>query len=411
MITLVVLFMTISLIIILGLVNPTVKNIRVANDLYRSKQSLFLSDSGVADAIYRLKNNLQISGQEFLIINNQWATTSIVDTMDGKTVTATGNYADYFRNIETKISKGTGISFYYGVQTGQGGFVMSGSSQVNGNIYSNGPISGGTVTGSAISATTTTVGISDVKIGTDGVGDAWAHNVKDSTIQGNLKCQIGSGNKDGKGFLKDCNTASPDPRPVAMPISAEQIAEWKAEASISTTTGNYSPDKDVSLGPVHITGDLEVKKTIIMTGTIWVGGTLSFNGTQAKIILATSTYGTKSGIIMVDKYATFSGGSQIQSTGATSSYVMLLITSDCPVSSFCNKNPAISASGGAGSVVLAAPYGTISFGGNSSARGVVADKVEMGGSTAINYEYGLADQNFVSGPTGSYTVSSFRETE
>lgn len=406
MITMAVLFMAISLIIILGLINPTLRNIKVANDLFHSKQSLFLADSGIADAVYRIKNNIPLSNQEILLIDNNFATTSIVDTIDGKTITTTSDYSDYVRKIEVKVNKGVGVSFFYGVQTGNGGFNMSGISHVNGNIYSNGQISGGAVTGSAISATSTIVGIENSKIGTDGIGDAWAHNIESSTVSGALKCQIGFSNN------KNCNTAFGDPDPTPMPISAEQIAEWKAEAEAGENYGgDLSPVDAINLGPAMIAGDLNVKKEITMTGTIWVKGKLNFSSTQAKIKLATSTYSSKSGVIIVDKYTTFAGGSQITSTGVDSSYVMLLVTSDCPISSFCDGNNAISVSGGAGSVILAAPYGTISFSGNSNARGVLANKIEMGGSSSIDYELGLANLNFVSGPAGGYQVFSFRETE
>lgn len=407
MLVVVVLFMSVSLIIILGVINPTLRNIKVASDLFKSKQSLILSDSGVADVIYRIKNNLQISSQKLLLLDGQTATTSITDTIEGKTINSVSNYLDYVRNIEAKIIKGTGASFFYGVQTGDGGFTMSGNSQVNGNIYSNGSISGGTVTGSAISAGPTG-SISDVNVGQAGVGDAYAHTVNDSTVQGALKCKIGSGNN------KVCNTSFDDPTPVEMPISDGQVADWKAEIEAlpeNIIIGDYSPSDPVTLGPVKITGDFNVKNIVTMTGTIWVEGVLSFGNTQAKIVLATSTYGSKSGVIIVDKYVNFSGGSQIMSTGITGSFVMLLVTSDCPISSFCSGKSAISASGNAGSVVLAAPYGTVSFGGNSSAKEVVAEKIIAGGSATIDYEVGLANLNFVSGPSGSYHVASFRETE
>lgn len=404
MLIVVVLFMMISIIIIVGMVNPAIRNIKVSNNLFKSKQSLLLADSGVADAIYRIKNNIQISNEEFLTLDNYIATTTIIDIIDGKTVIGAGNYADYFRNIKSKLAKGTGISFFYGVQVGLGGFTMSGNAQVNGNIYSNGPVSGGTVTGSAISAGPSG-SINGTVIGQAGVGNGHAHMVTNSTIAGTLKCKIGSGNN------KSCDTLADDPAPIPLPISTEQITEWQEEANeVQTIVGDYSPAGDVTIGPVHITGNFDVKKTVTMTGTIWVEGELSFNGTQAKIQLATSTYGNKSGVIIVDKYTTFSGGSQILSTGEATSYVMLLVTSNCPISAFCSGKSAISASGGAGSVVLAAPNGNISFGGNSNARGVVANSITMGGSTVIDYEFGLASLNFVSGPSGSYKVTNFGET-
>lgn len=405
MIIFVVLFLIISIIIITGIVNPTIRNIKVAKDLFLAKQSLYLADSGMADAVYRVKNNIAISNQEYLLINNNIATTTILDTIEGKTISSASNYLNYFRKIQSKIIKGDGVSFFYGVQAGQGGFSMSGSSQVNGNIYSNGPISGGIVTGSAISAGVNG-SIRDTKIGQNGIGEAQAHTVTGVTVAGALKCKIGSDNN------KICDTSVADPDLISMPISGEQIIDWKDEAEAGQTIiGNYSPSEEVILGPVKITGDFTIKKKVIMTGTIWIEGKLLFSGGSASIVLATSTYDNKSGVVIIDKYTNFTGGSQVFSTGITGSYVMLLITSDCPVSEFCSGNNAVSESGNAGSVVLAAPYGTISFGGGASAKEIVADKVILSGSASIDYEMGLASQNFVSGPSGSYNLISFKEIE
>ncbi len=407
MLVVVILFMSISLIVVSGIISPTIRNIKVSSDLLKSKQSLFLSGSGVADAIYRIKNNLQISEQEFLSINEQIATTSIIDTFDIKNIISVSNYSNYFRSIEVKMVRGIPLPFYYGAQTGKGGFTMSGNSQVNGSIYSGGSVSGGSVIGSVVSAGPTGF-ISDVKVGALGVGDAHAHTVLNSNIQGLLKCKVGFDNN------KICDTSFANPGPVEMPISSEQIAKWKTEVEAlpeNIIVGNYSPSQPVTLGPVKITGNFEIKNTVNMVGTIWVEGELKFLNANAKIILDTSTYENKSGVILVDKYVNFSGGSQILSTGIPGSYVMLLITSDCPVSSFCSDNNAISASGGAGSVVLAAPYGTISFSGNSKAKQVIADKIIAAGTTLIEYEDGLAEIVFLSGPSGDYSVVSFSEVE
>ena len=405
MLVLTVLFMMISLIIVFGLVNPTLRNIRIVSDLLKSKQSLLAADSGVADAIYRVKNNITISNQEILSLNGSFSTTTLVDTLGGKTITSIGDNQDYIRKIKINLLKGTGVSFFYGVQAGEGGFVMSGSAVVDGNIYSNGIIEGGTVTGSAISAGPLG-SIHDTHVGENGVGIAHAHNVTDSTVAGELRCKV-----DGGGNNKSCNTSYSDPEPIAMPVTAEQIDEWQAEASVGNPIiGDYTPAAGASLGPKRITGNLIINNSITITGTVWVEGVLSF-GTKGEVKLASDVYGANSGVIMVDKYTTFSGGSQIKSTGVPGSFVMLLVTSDCPASSFCSDNKAISASGNAGSVVLAAPYGTIDFTGNSSAKEVIANKVILGGNTEINYELGLANMNFVSGPAGGYHTISFMETE
>lgn len=56
------------------------------------------------------------------------------------------------RTIKIKVSRGTGVSFKYGIQVGEGGFRLGNNNTVKGNIYSNGSIvagAGNTITGSA----------------------------------------------------------------------------------------------------------------------------------------------------------------------------------------------------------------------------------------------------------------------
>ena len=91
---------------------------------------------------------------------------------------------------------------------------------------------------------------------------------------------------------------------------------------------------------------------------------------------------------------------------------MLLISlSDCPTSSSCSGSNAINISGSAGAVVLVAQNGTISFTGSAGAKQATAYKLSLSGSTTVTYESGLADINFSSGPSGSWALTSWKETQ
>ncbi len=60
--------------------------------------------------------------------------------------------AEARRTIKVNVSKGVGISFVYGILTGEGGISMGTGSTINGSVYSNGSISGGnneSITGDA----------------------------------------------------------------------------------------------------------------------------------------------------------------------------------------------------------------------------------------------------------------------
>ncbi len=156
-----VVFMLVSLIISFGLTTPIIKQILSTRDIWGAKQSYFLSEAGIEDVMFRLKDssfNSKLSMEETLSINDfETITTISTDTLTGnKTIkTSESNYDGYKRKIGAEVTQSEGVSFNYGIQTGNGGFFITGGSQVIGNIYSNGDIIGGSgtrITGSAVAA-------------------------------------------------------------------------------------------------------------------------------------------------------------------------------------------------------------------------------------------------------------------
>ena len=150
----IIFFLFISLAIISGLVTPAVREFKVANDLIKSRQSFFLSESAVEDSYFRLKNAINIGTTNTVTLGDNFATATITDSgYNEKTVSALGDVNSRQRNNELVLTTGTGVSFSYGVQSGTGGFTMANNSIVNGSVYSNGNITGsGSITGTALSA-------------------------------------------------------------------------------------------------------------------------------------------------------------------------------------------------------------------------------------------------------------------
>lgn len=154
-----VIFMLVSFVIVFGLTTPIVKQILLSRDIWGAKQSYFLSEAGAEDVLYRLKDatyTQYVGSTESITLNGYSATTTFsgsINGVDGMTVTTLSDDAGYQKKIETKVKEGAGVSFTYGVQVGQGGFSMSGSSGVTGNVFSSGDIVGSSsayITGSAI---------------------------------------------------------------------------------------------------------------------------------------------------------------------------------------------------------------------------------------------------------------------
>ncbi|MES2623481.1 MAG: choice-of-anchor R domain-containing protein [Patescibacteria group bacterium] len=248
--------------------------------------------------------------------------------------------------------------------------------------------------------------ITNMGVGTSGSGSAWSDTVTNTTVSGSLFCQIGSGNN------KACDTSKADPVPSPMPISQGNIDEWKALATAggSTSTLTVNGVTSLTLGPKKINGNLTVTESarLNLTGPIYVTGNVTVSGSGK--IYVDSSMGTASGIIVTDGRVDLNGSGGIYGSGTAGSYVVISSTSQCPSGAGCSGSPAISVSGAAGSVVLSAPDGTVNFSGSAGVKAVVAKTMVMSGATNVTYDSGLADLEFTSGPSGSWTVSSWKES-
>lgn len=149
-------FFLVSLIIIFAISSPVISSLKTTSAFMKSNKSFHLANSATEESIYRLFNGFAISGTEYLELNDSTAEINISEITGGKNVTITSSFENFFKNLAIELEEGEGVSFNYGLQTGQGGFEMSGGAGVYGNVYSNGDIigSGGPfITGSAVSAT------------------------------------------------------------------------------------------------------------------------------------------------------------------------------------------------------------------------------------------------------------------
>lgn len=410
MMILVLFFVFISVTILIGVITPTVREFKIATDSFQSKQTYFLAESGVEDVLYRLKNSKQTSGTETLVLGDSQAVTTVTDIGGGqKEISTLGDTNSHQRKINVTLNTATGVSFNYGVQVGIGGFKFTGNARVEGNVYSNGDIKGENntaITGTAISTGT----ISKMTIGTGTTGNAKAHTVNNSTIRGINYCQTGTGNN------KACNTSQPDPESTTMPISDQNILNWKEEASVGDLyVGNYllNGNNTASLGPKEITGNFTIDGNAVLTvtGTIWVHGNITISNNA--IVKLSSSYGHNSGVVVADGNVNFTGNNGFRGSGQTGSYILLVTTSTCPDGPSCGEEStnAITIGNNADAVILNAQNGTISFSNNAEVNEATAKTIVAGNNTVITYLEGLADVNFSSGPSGGWNLESWKEVE
>lgn len=241
--------------------------------------------------------------------------------------------------------------------------------------------------------------ISGITVGTGTTGDAYSHTVNNSTIRGINYCQTGTSNN------KACNTTLADPVEIAMPISDQNISDWKDVATTGgVINGNYSLSGSTgTLGPKKISGDLMVQNnsTLTVSGTLWVTGNVNISNNAT--VKLSSGYGASEGLIVVDGTVSIGNNANFAGSGTSGSYVMILTTS--------NSSSAINLQNNAGAVILYASNGTVNVSNNAGAKSITAYSISLSNNATITYDSGLANANFSSGPSGSWNVSSWKETE
>lgn len=118
------------------------------NKSYVSRQALNLAESGVEHAIRELNANPSYPGEANTPLGN--GVFSIIVSGNGttRTIEATGSVPNSTNPIATKTVKTEAaldadkVEFFYGIQVDGGGVSMANSSTINGNVYSNGNITG-----------------------------------------------------------------------------------------------------------------------------------------------------------------------------------------------------------------------------------------------------------------------------
>ena len=231
-------------------------------------------------------------------------------------------------------------------------------------------------------------------------GTAQAHTVNAVSSSGNIYCQIGANNN------KACISQS-DPVYTSFPVSDANIEAWQDDALSGNQINSYTvgpwPDQNITLGPKKINGNLTVTSggTLTLSGNLWVTGNLVLDG-GGNIKLA-SSYGANDAVIVVDGTITITGGGHATGSGTTGSYIMFLTKS--------TSTSAATINGGAGAVIVYAPNGTLNISGGASLKEATGKKMSITGGSSITYESGLSDMNFSSGPSGSWSIDSWGESQ
>jgi hypothetical protein len=358
-----------------------------------------------------------------LAINN--TTTNIVIpeiTVGSRIITSQGNYAGRIRKIQSVYSiDAQGVSFHYGAQVGEGGLSMGNNSQIQGNAFVDGNITGsGTITGDVVVS-----GNGNSITSTHVDGNVLAYScLSPATVGGDLTYVVGGSHTcsvSGNTFSQ-----SDEVPPQELPISQSQINEWKTqtadgiqksaytigsnktvtENSAVIITGNMTVGDNSTwnlMGSTKIIGNLTLNSNskLNMGGTLYVTGSISFgNNTTTKL---NSSYGSQSGVIVLDGTATLNSNVNIKGSGQTGSYMLVLSTN--------SSTSAISVGNNSIGGIFYTSTGGVQVNNNANVREVTGYKVTLGNNAILKYESGLANIFFSNGPAGGWKVMSWDEIQ
>jgi len=399
----------IGLIIVLSIAFLVTTQQKITTNICNSSQAYFTAEAGVEDAMLRVRKDMIIPNGNYNVpINNDQAIVTISDSIGGsRTIASQGQKNNLWRKVQAvNALSGDNVQFFFGAQVGDVGLTMNNGSQVLGNIFSNGDITGsGTITGDvSISGNHKIQGILVKKNASNLGGNVQAYNCNNSTIRGIFYYPPG-GSPDNCTIDGGSQAITEPIAPEDMPITAAQINNWKTEAEAGGIfVGNYTLGNNQvkTLGPLKIQGDLifSNNNVLTLTGTIWVTGKVQTeNNTIIK--LDASGYGANSGILVADGLITLSNNSTVQGSGQAGSYLMLLTTSPA--------NPAMTISNNSQTGIFYASQGVINMANNSSVKEVTGYGLNLSNNVLVQYEIGLANLFFTSGPGAGWKLVSWQE--
>ena len=373
-----------------------------------------MAESGLEDLSYRVIKGKNYNTTEVLSLDGYSATTTIADISGVKEITATGTAAKMIRKSKVKLKSNNGVFFHYGVQVGEGGIVMENSSQVVGNVFSNGPIVGqnsNLVKGDIISA-----GPAGSVNGSHATGTVYAHSISNSDIDKDAYyTTISNTTVDGISYPNSPNQATS-----SLPITDAMIEAWKTAAAVSVISSPcpYEIKDDITIGPVKINCNLEISgsPTVTIAGPVWVVGNIEVDNSPT--VKLASSLGANSVAVIADNPSNrttsskieLGNSTQFQNSGTEGSYILFVSQNNSAQGGGSEK--AITAENSmSGEVLVYAGHGEVHLKNSVSLREVSAYKIRLSNSAQVIYKTGLANLLFTSGPSGGYSIESWREGE
>jgi len=351
----IIFFLFISLAIIFGLVSPAVREFRISSDTISSKQSYFLAESGVEDAYYRIKNNKAIGTSTSITLGGNTASTSITNVgQTEKDVTSLGDVSARQRTSALVIKTGTGVTFKYGTQAGQGGITFSNNAGLLGSLYSNGNIYGSNnayITGDAYVADAPALN-ADQSNGSGVPPNNIIFGNTNSTQDFAQSFQLSNAGIINKAQLYLKKVGSPSNATIRITTdssghpSTTNVATGTLNANLVTTSYGWI-DASFSSNPQMLTGVtywLVVDSSTSSSNYYTIGGDTGYANGQAKIGQYGSTWNNTSPSGLDGYFGIFLGGTtgsinnmSVGTSGTGSAYAHTVTNSTITTNLYCQS--------------------------------------------------------------------------
>lgn len=410
-----VLFLIIVVFVVVGTTTSVSKAVEAVRVSRESIESLSVVDSSQEDAIYRIKRGLPYDSEEVVELGGAYATSTITDDLETgeKFVSTIGDKNKSFRKRNTGLIKGDDISFNYGVQVGQGGLLLKNGSSVNGNVYSSGNVNASSsnyIRGSVISA-----GPTGLVMGVYGTSSVYAHNIKDSTVEGDAFYTTIS-NSSVWGTLYPNSTDQPLRD---LPITDATIEEWKDTAEAGGVSTSCTITTTITIGPKKYDCDLlniRSSANVTLAGMVWVDGNLEVEnnaivrideelGSRSLAIIADKESNRlDAGTVLLQNNAVFYGTGEIESQ-------VLIVSGNTSEENGGSVLGIDLENNNAGDLSLYCNHCRIRIQNNAVLTSVTGYLVEMINNAVLNYRQGIASSIFDTGPGGSWDISGTSEVE
>lgn len=417
-----------------------------------STNAFYAANSGVEEAFYRLGHGSTNPGSFIVPVGvGSSAQVNISGLGDQKTIESVGTYKNFVRKIKV-VTENTSLKpgFTRAIHAGAGGFEIENNAIVNGDVYANGDIMGGSsnknctgnpamINGIAISSATFTTLPDGSGNGVCVSSDAYAQEFNSCFVKGTayyvespVDCSNNPPNVDISGEI---------PSPVAsipFPINDQQIDDVTKYITQtypggdcyvggpSDTPSCYTKDATNTpiLGDIIINGSLTISSSSIkFSGPIWVKQDMIFASNVT--IRLTPDLTEVSQMIVVDGRIIAKANIDFfpnLAPGGNKVYLLPISRYDPRktlgfTGDICDKDntnttiDSINVQGNINDVLFYAPHGCLyikGVGGGTYFGSAIAEKILLGGGT-LTYDTALVKAVFGLTKSGGWLTVSFKE--